>query len=151
MKFRFCQSALAALLMIVSFSGSGAAESIEHSDFTDINVSTTDGVMVIELASPPINGVSVRVLAGINAALDIVDSDGEIDAIVITGQDEMFSGGPGEITPGPGGISHATYAHQTFDRMETTPLPIVAALNGVVGQGGNELAMAADIRIVGET
>lgn len=140
----------AAVVLATLFAGMSAAETLQHDAFTDVLVSNDDGVMVIELASPPINGTSVPVLTGINAALDIAIDDDEIIAIVITGQEELFSGGAGEITPGPDGMSHTTYAQKTFNRMEASPLPIVAAINGLVGQGGNELAMATDLRVVGE-
>ncbi len=83
------------------------ADNIEDDRFTDISVAREGQVLIVELASPPINGISVPVLTGINAVLDIALDTDAVKAIVITGQETLFSTGAGEISDGPAGLSHS--------------------------------------------
>ncbi len=121
--------------------------------FTSLKVTTQGAVMVLEMALPPINGVSIAVLRDINAALDIAENDPAIGALVITGSDGLFSGGAGENGPGetgPKGATHSDFAYSTFNRMEAYRKPIIAAVRGLAANGGNELALACDIRIAAD-
>jgi enoyl-CoA hydratase len=79
-----------------------------------------------------------------------------IRAVIITGGDEIFCAGAdiGEIE----GTSSAEAAYQharefqiLFDRVESLPQPVIAAVSGWALGGGCELALAADFRIASET
>lgn len=79
-----------------------------------------------------------------------------IRAVVITGSDEVFCAGAdiGEIG-GPAN-AEASYRHARdfqilFDRVESLPQPVIAAVSGYALGGGCELALAADFRIASET
>lgn len=137
-----------------SSSETEAEESTTSSNFTEdlefeqVSVSLEGPVLLFRIDSPPMNGVSVLVLNALNEVMDMIEEGGDVRAIVITGTGEVFSDSAGGTTVDPpNGMTHSLYAQTTFDRMETFPVPIVAAINGKAGQGGLELAMASDIRI----
>lgn len=132
---------------------SAYAKEIENKALTGTKVSTQGTVLILELALPPINGVSIAVLKDINAALDMAENDAAIGSIVITGSDGLFSGGAGENGPGemgPNGESHSEFAYTTFNRMEASGISIIAAVRGLAANGGNELALACDLRVAAD-
>ncbi|MBL4620027.1 MAG: enoyl-CoA hydratase/isomerase family protein, partial [Marinicaulis sp.] len=52
-----------------------------------------DGVLLITLDNPPVNALGQGVRAGIMKALDSIDQDSSILAVVITGAGKTFCGG----------------------------------------------------------
>ena len=76
--------------------------------------------------------------------------DNTIGAIVLTGSDNVFSSGAGGESlqkVKKDEKTHAVIAHETFNRIESFPKPVIAAINGISAGGGNELALSCDIRI----
>ena len=118
-----------------------------------VEVSQQGEVLIIKINNSTRNAVSTTVLKEINLALNKAEENENIGAVVITGRDEVFSAGAGgesiKGTP-KGEKTHAMIAHETFFRIESFPKPIIAAVRGFSGGGGNELALACDIRIAGE-
>ena len=124
------------------------------SQFQNIVMSRQDGALVLRINTPPRNTVSETTLNEINLSLDMAANDETIGVIIITGSDRVFSAGAGanvfqeQIAGMP---THAALAHDVFNRIEEFPKPIIAAIVGLSAGGGNELAMACDIRIAGES
>ncbi|OGK78312.1 MAG: hypothetical protein A2X51_06065 [Candidatus Rokubacteria bacterium GWC2_70_24] len=91
----------------------------------------------------------------LEAALDRLEAAQEVRAVVATGAgDRAFSVG-GDIKE-RGAMSlderweHALRLGRCFDRIETLPLPVIAAINGFCFGGGMEMAVACDLRIASE-
>lgn len=146
-----------AVTLTFFFTGTVSAQqskSIATKTFSNISVSRENNVLLLQINTPPRNEVSKKTLTEIDNGLDIAATDETVGAVVITGSGTVFSGGAGgdglkEIPPGSS--SHAFIAHKIYNRIEGFPKPVIAAINGVSANGGNELAMSCDIRIAGES
>ena len=96
------------------------------------------------------------VLTDLGELVDIVNADSEIRALIITGSGEKaFVAGAdiGEmstLTPEEG-EAFGKHGNDVFRRIETLPIPTIAAINGFALGGGCELSMSCDIRICADT
>ena len=113
----------------------------------EVSVSNRDGVAVITLNNPPVNGLGFAVRTGLQAAFDAAANDDGVRALVITGSGRMFCGGAdiSEFgkTPPPG----TPYLPGLIDAIEALDKPVVAAIHGVALGGGCELALGCHVRL----
>ncbi len=115
-----------------------------------IEVAKRDRVEIWTLNHPPVNAISMDVLTRLGELLDGAQTNDEVRAIVITGAGYTFAAGAdvaGFMKMGGQLQDFLRLGTQIFTRVEQFGKPIVAAVNGVAFGGGNELAMATDIRI----
>lgn len=104
-----------------------------------------------------LNALSRATVAELAAAVDELNADDGIRAIILTGAGEKaFIAGAdiGEFNSLRSAEEAAEYARAgqaVLNRMERLPKPIIAAINGYALGGGCELAMACDIRIAADT
>ncbi|KVN06439.1 3-hydroxyacyl-CoA dehydrogenase NAD-binding domain-containing protein [Burkholderia diffusa] len=112
-----------------------------------VDYSTRDGVAVITLNNPPVNGLGLSTRQGVMDALDRAAQDPSITAIVLTGAGRAFSGGA-DITEfnTPKALQEPTL-HTVIRAVEASAKPVVAALHSVVMGGGLELALGAHYRV----
>ena len=103
-----------------------------------------------------LNALNSDVLSDLGELVDIVNADSEIRALVLTGSGEKaFVAGAdiGEmstLTPEEG-EAFGKHGNDVFRRIETLPIPTIAAVNGFALGGGCELSMSCDIRICADT
>ena len=111
-----------------------------------------DGVAVLTLNDPPVNGYSYEMMRALDASILDVRMDTEVQVIVITGQGEKFFCAGANI----GMLQKADptfkyyfclHANETLNRLEHTPKLTIAAINGHCVGGGLEVAMACDLRV----
>ncbi|MBA2566517.1 MAG: enoyl-CoA hydratase/isomerase family protein, partial [Thermoleophilaceae bacterium] len=116
-----------------------------------LKVSRRDGVQVIVIDRPEArNAVNLQVAEGIAAALDELDSDGELRVGVLTGEGGNFSAGMdlkafarGEA-PYVADRGFAGIAQRSADK------PLIAAIEGNALAGGLEIALACDLIVASE-
>lgn len=108
------------------------------------------GIMTINRPKA-LNALNEEVLKDIEAAFDAVDL-GNTRVIILTGAgDKSFVAGAdiaamSKMTKAEG-EAFGKFGNDIFRKIETFPLPVIAAINGFALGGGNELAMSCDIRI----
>ena len=101
-----------------------------------------------------LNALNSQVLSELKDAVEALDLS-QVRCLIITGSGEKsFVAGAdiGEMS----GLTREEGAHfgklgnDLFRKIETLPIPVIAAVNGFALGGGNELAMSCDIRICSE-
>ncbi len=104
-----------------------------------------DGIAVITLNNPPVNGLGNALRAGIAAGLEKADSDPDIKAVVLIGSAKAFSGGA-DIREFNQPMTKPTLP-EVNDIQDSMQKPLVAAIGGFALGGGLELALACHYRI----
>ena len=103
-----------------------------------------------------LNALNSEVLSDLDELVQTVSADADIRALVITGSGEKaFVAGAdiGEmstLTPEEG-EAFGKHGNNVFRKLETLPIPTIAAVNGFALGGGCELSMSCDIRICADT
>lgn len=117
-----------------------------------VNYETENQIGIITINKPEsLNALSSQVLDDLNAALDSVDQN-TIRCLIITGAGEKsFVAGADISEMANYNVEQATAygkkGNDLFRKIETFPLPVIAAVNGFALGGGCELAMSCDIRV----
>lgn len=114
------------------------------------NVEIADRVAVVTISNPPANALGRAVLDELSELLNQLENNAEVKAIVLTGEGRFFIAGADikeftQLAPAEA-EAMARRGQALFDRLETFPKPIIAAINGACLGGGLELAMACHIR-----
>src|SRR5438034_5435574 len=111
-----------------------------------VEVSREGAVGVLELARPEkFNALYWPVFDAMTAALDEWEKGGEVRVVLIRSQGRNFCTGAdlgvaadlSKPTSGPGSSTHT--GHVLLKRLEASPLPVVAAVQGLALAGGLEL------------
>ena len=106
-----------------------------------------DGVAVITLNNPPVNGLGYDTRVGITQGLEQAQSDAAVRAIVITGGGKAFSGGADIREFGtPRAIAEPNLL-SVIRAIELCSKPVVAAVHSVAMGGGLELALGCHYRV----
>ncbi len=116
-----------------------------------------DGTLVITINRPDkMNALNKDVIEELGKVLDEVYSNPDIKSAILTGAGEKAFVAGADITEftsldAAGGAALAKKGQDNvFDKIENSPKPIVAAVNGFSLGGGCELAMACHFRIASE-
>ena len=118
--------------------------------FVDYAVEGAVGTITINRPQA-LNALNSAVLDDLNTVLDNVDLD-TVRCLVLTGAGEKsFVAGAdiGEMSTltKAEGEAFGKKGNDVFLKIESFPIPVIAAVNGFALGGGNELAMSCDIRL----
>ncbi len=125
-------------------------------DYETIAVEIDDRVGHLTVDRPHrMNTITTDMIEEIDDALDRLVEDDDVRSILLTGAgDRAFSAGFDASTAAAGsGIEAAELSRlgqRVFGRLESIPMPVLAAIDGYCLGGGMELATCADMRLASE-
>jgi enoyl-CoA hydratase len=111
-------------------------------------VSRSEGVATLTLNNPAErNTLTAAMVADIVAAMDEVENDQTVGAIVVTGAPPAFCAGANLGNLAEAGEASLGAIYEGFLRIARSPLPTLAAVNGAAVGAGMNLALGCDVRI----
>jgi enoyl-CoA hydratase/carnithine racemase len=119
-----------------------------------VRLEVEDGVGTIRVDRPKMNALNAQVQEELREAAAEASTRNDVRAVVVYGGEKVFAAGA-DIKE----MADMSYAdmvarsgalQSAFTSVARIPKPVVAAVTGYALGGGCELAMCADIRIVGE-
>ncbi len=108
----------------------------------------SEGVATLTLNNPAErNTMTAELVSDIKQAMDEIEADQTIGAIIVTGAAPAFCAGAnlGNLAEADG--ESLTKIYEGFLRIARTPLPTIAAVNGAAVGAGMNLALCCDVRI----
>jgi 3-hydroxyacyl-CoA dehydrogenase len=106
-----------------------------------------DGIAVITLDHPPVNGLSYETRVELAAGIDRASADASVRAIVVTGAGKMFSGGADIREFNTPKVAAEPSLHTLIRMVEGSDKPVIAAIPGTCMGGGLELALGCHFRV----
>lgn len=125
------------------------------SDFETITLERRGAVAILTINRPDkLNALNRQVHAEAVRALDELKHDESVRVLVITGSGEKAFVAGADIKEfrdqTPITQRDQFYERTLFNSIDTFPKPVIAMINGFCLGGGNELALACDLRICSE-
>jgi enoyl-CoA hydratase/carnithine racemase len=125
--------------------------------FVSVRLEFADHAAYVTLDRPhALNAIDEEVLSGLADALRAVVHDESVKALVITGAGDAFCVGL-DIDLLHRAFADLAYFGDVVERLkrvllsiETSPVPVIAAVNGLARAGGFELILACDLAIVAD-
>jgi len=124
---------------------------------SDMIIQKTQGsVLILEINRPEaLNALNTALIQELHSVFEQLRQDPAVEGIILTGSGRSFVAGADiEEMKAMSASEARDFSHrgQALTRcIESFPKPVIAAVNGFALGGGNELAMAAHIRIASET
>jgi 3-hydroxyacyl-CoA dehydrogenase len=106
-----------------------------------------DGVAVITLDNPPVNGLGYDTRKAIADGVNRAHDDAAVRAIVLTGAGRAFSGGADIREFGSSKATSEPNLLSLIRQLDDATKPVVAAVHGICMGGGLELALGAHYRV----
>lgn len=118
---------------------------------SQLRTEIVDGVAVVTLNDPDRrNALNLDMNDEILAAMDEIEADTNVGAVVVTGEPPAFCAGADLSQLGASQEDGLKRIYQGFLRFGSCPLPTLAAVNGAAVGAGMNLALVCDVRIAAE-
>ncbi|EDQ05646.1 Fatty acid oxidation complex subunit alpha [Sulfitobacter indolifex] len=114
-----------------------------------IAYSRHDDIVVLRIENPPVNALSQAVRQGLAEGMDRAEAEEGVRAVMIVGEGRAFIAGA-DITEF-GKPPMEPHLPNLCNRIEASPLLVVASMHGVSLGGGLEVALSAHYRIAQPT
>ena len=120
-------------------------------EYNFLKVERNEGITVMKISAPKsLNALNSTILKEIDDFIGSLDATTRV--LIITGDGAKSFVAGADISEmahldEPQGFEFGRLGAQVFRRIETLPIPVIAAVNGFALGGGCELAMSCDIRI----
>jgi enoyl-CoA hydratase len=119
-----------------------------------VRTDVTDGVATLTLSDPERrNALSMPMVTELVAALDELEADAAVGALVVTGDPPAFCAGADlshlSSSSEGGGEGGLRSVYEGFLRIGRSPLPTLAAVNGAAVGAGMNMALVCDVRLAG--
>src|SRR6476469_10962751 len=123
--------------------------------FEFLKLDVADRVATLTINRPDkLNALNDATIAELGHAIDQIRIDDSIGGVILTGAGRAFVAGAdiSELSSQSPvlGKARARAGQDVFRRFETSPKPVIAAVNGFALGGGCELAMACHVRIASD-
>jgi 2-(1,2-epoxy-1,2-dihydrophenyl)acetyl-CoA isomerase len=124
--------------------------------FETILFTVESGIAVVTLnRQEALNALNLHMMGDIKSAMDIVESDRNIKALVITGAGRAFCSGQDLRNRPPQSTDIVTALMEgyfpTLQAVKNSSVPVVTAVNGVAAGAGCAFALLGDLTIAGES
>lgn len=125
-------------------------------NFETIILEFNEKIAIIKLNRPDkLNALNKQMFDDISKAVDLINDNYEIKAVVVTGSgDKAFAAGAdiAELNKcnATTGEEFSAYGSNVMTKLENLNIPVIAAVNGFALGGGCELLMACHIRFASE-
>src|SRR6202049_3607864 len=106
-----------------------------------------DGVAVITLDNPPLNGLNHELRAGLVAGIDQASADAGVKAIIIIGAGRGFSSGADIRDFNTPESAAEPTLRRVIGVVEANAQPLIAAIGGICMGGGLELGLGCHFRV----
>lgn len=124
-----------------------------NENFKFLDLSANNNIATIKFNRPKaLNALNAAMLAELESALNILEKNSDIKGVILTGEGKSFIAGAdiAEFVPmdAQAAKNLALLGQEKIcGKIENFSKPVIAAINGYCMGGGNEIAMACDIRI----
>lgn len=124
--------------------------------FEHILTEEKDGILHITInREKAMNALNISLLKEIGEAIDVLYDENNLKGAILTGSGNKAFAAGADISEFANfhsrkGVNMARSGHRVFTKIENSPKPIIAAVNGFALGGGCELAMACHMRVASE-
>ena len=120
-----------------------------------LSCTVENGVATLVLNHPPVNALTLPILAQLEALFDGLAKDDRVKIIILTGTGRVFIAGAdikiiAAIASSQEGKEMALRGQAVLNTIESCEKPVIAAINGTCLGGGLELALCCHIRVAAE-
>ncbi|MFJ7363305.1 enoyl-CoA hydratase [Peribacillus frigoritolerans] len=120
-----------------------------------LKLSVENHVAFITIDHAPANALSSAIIGELSQAFDQIGKDEAVRVVLLHGEGRFFSAGADikeftEVKDGKAFETLTKNGQSVFEKIESFPKPVIAAIHGAALGGGLELAMACHLRLVTE-
>lgn len=125
-------------------------------DLQFIGVSVEEGYALLKINRPPVNALGRQLLDELGRAMDELQNDPTVKVVILASAiQNVFIAGVdlkemAQITHPAEIMEVVKQGQAVFDKIENSPKPVIAAVQGACVGGGQELILACHIRIASD-